>query len=338
MARERRRPDPRRRRRDGVDRRHLAVPRPVDRRPRDPGGHQQPGQPRRHGGRDRRPAAAAVARRARPLAARRVDRRAPARRAAPPARRGGHDLERALPPAGLGAPSRGHDRAPPRGPADGGDRPPRRAAVPDHASDSRGSGSTAGSAARRRSRRSTAPSWSPRPTSTWGCCPAGGRRAGTTPGGSGAATASSSSRRSRSAARSRCAEAPRRRRGSLATRGRTTSARPRSATNGSLRRERLGRVARGEDAHRALGLRVAEGADLRATFPPVELVDVRAVAVHCSGAFDADVVGRTRRTATYLNARSGRVALGSPCAPLCRLDLAVLRRRGAARARRAGAG
>ena len=31
--------------------------------------------------------------------------------------RRGHDLERALPPASLGAPARGHDRAPPRGPA-----------------------------------------------------------------------------------------------------------------------------------------------------------------------------------------------------------------------------
>ena len=52
---------------------------------RHPHGHEQPGEPRGHGGGARRPAAAHVARRARALAARRVDRRAPARRAAPPA-------------------------------------------------------------------------------------------------------------------------------------------------------------------------------------------------------------------------------------------------------------
>ena len=51
-------------------------------RPGDPGQHQQPGQPRRHGGGDRRPAAADVARRARPVAARRLVRQPPARGAA----------------------------------------------------------------------------------------------------------------------------------------------------------------------------------------------------------------------------------------------------------------
>ena len=97
---------PRRRGRDRRDRGHLAVPRQVDPRPRDPRRHQQPGQPRRHGGRARRPAAAAVARGARPLAARRVDRGAAARGAAAPAARRGDDVERALRPAGLGAPPR----------------------------------------------------------------------------------------------------------------------------------------------------------------------------------------------------------------------------------------
>ena len=53
-----------------------------------------------------------------------------------------------------------------------------------------GSGSPAAFGAPLRSRRSTAPSWSPPPTSTWACSPAAGRPAGTTRAGSGAATGS----------------------------------------------------------------------------------------------------------------------------------------------------
>ena len=47
------------------DRRPVDLPRPVAGRPGDPAGHQQPGQPRRDDGRAGRPAAAALARRAR---------------------------------------------------------------------------------------------------------------------------------------------------------------------------------------------------------------------------------------------------------------------------------
>ncbi len=90
-----------------VDGRHLAVSRPLVRRPGDPDADQQPRQPRRDGRRARRPAAAVVARRARPLAARRLDRRAPARRAAAQARRGRHAVERALRPARLVSPAAG---------------------------------------------------------------------------------------------------------------------------------------------------------------------------------------------------------------------------------------
>src|SRR3954469_17484802 len=63
------------------------------------------------------------------------------------------------------------------------------------------SGSTAASGARRRSRRSTAPSSSRRPTSTWDYCRATGRRAGTTRANSGAATRLTLSLRSASAKR-----------------------------------------------------------------------------------------------------------------------------------------
>ena len=88
-ARGRIRVDSRRGGRERRDRRRLAVPRPLRGRPCDPGRHQQPDQPRRHVRGARRHAAADVARRARPLAPRRLHRRAPARRAAAhPARRG----------------------------------------------------------------------------------------------------------------------------------------------------------------------------------------------------------------------------------------------------------
>ena len=95
-----------------------------------------------HGRRARRPAAAAVARRARPLAARRVERAAPARRPAAQAARRRDDLERALRPARVGAPARGDDRARARGPPDEGDRRASTAGRSPPRSVSRATGST----------------------------------------------------------------------------------------------------------------------------------------------------------------------------------------------------
>ena len=84
-----------------------------------------------HGRRARRSAAAAVARRAGPLAPRRVDRRAPARGATAQARRRGDDLEAPSWAARVGAPAGGQDRARARGPADGGHPALRRPRLPD---------------------------------------------------------------------------------------------------------------------------------------------------------------------------------------------------------------
>ena len=198
----------RRRGRRGADRRRLAVSRALDRRPRDPDADQQPRQPRRHGRRARRPAAAAVARRARPLAARRLDRRAPARRAAASPRGRGHDVVGEVRPARLGAPAhRRHAGARARGSPHGGHRALRRQGVSDDAEPRRplGDRPRAAPARPRRWRRSTAPSSSPRPTSTWACCRPSGRPASTTRARSGAATGSSSWRRSGSRPRCACA-------------------------------------------------------------------------------------------------------------------------------------
>ena len=84
----------RRRRRPGPHRRRMAVPRPLRRRPGDPRADQRAGQPRRHGGRHRRPAAAHVARRAGQGADRRLERHPPPRRAAARPARGRRALGR----------------------------------------------------------------------------------------------------------------------------------------------------------------------------------------------------------------------------------------------------
>ena len=104
-GRERRRRHPGPGRRSHPDRRPVAVPRLECRRPRHPAHDQRAGQPRGHGGDARRPAPADVARRARPVAARRLDRQPPPRRPAPRPRGRGERLGAPVRPAGLAAPA-----------------------------------------------------------------------------------------------------------------------------------------------------------------------------------------------------------------------------------------
>ena len=120
-----------------------------------------------------------------------MDRHAPPRRPAQPARRRVRRVDRQVRPAGLRPPVRRRDH-----PGDGGraaaghrdattpSRSRRRAGWP-------GGGSRAGSAARPPARASTAPSSSPSRSAGWACSTPSGRRTGTTPASSGAATACS---------------------------------------------------------------------------------------------------------------------------------------------------
>ena len=101
-------------------------------RSRDPDADQLPGQPCRDGRRDRRPAAADVARRAVQGAHRRLDRRQPSRRPAPRPPRGGRPVVGHLPPAGLAPAAHARGRASPGGRAAHRDRAPRRGLVPEH--------------------------------------------------------------------------------------------------------------------------------------------------------------------------------------------------------------
>ena len=190
------------------DGRPVAVPRPLAGRPRDPDRDQRAGQPRRHGRRARRPPAAAVARRARPLAARRLDAASASAACSctcspTPSARGAS--------ATASAPGCASSRA---------------SSTREHEDklmkvierfDGRSFPSSAGLArqwltGRYRRRESSletvycAELVAHHLPARWACCPAAGRRAGTTPGASGAATASTSCRRSRSAARSRSAD------------------------------------------------------------------------------------------------------------------------------------
>ncbi len=95
-----------------------------------------------------------------------------------------------------------------RHPGDGGraaqdDRADGRAAVPLDRRPGSAGWPAAGCAAGRPPSSPTAPRWSPRPTSRWGCSTARGRRTTTTPASSGPATTSSSSSARRWARRSR---------------------------------------------------------------------------------------------------------------------------------------
>ena len=97
---------PRRGRERQPQRRHLVVHRTQARRPGDPAGDEQPGQPRGDGAGDRRPPAAVVARRAGTFDGRRLDRRGAARRPAAPTDRSRRDVGQPVRAARVRPPAR----------------------------------------------------------------------------------------------------------------------------------------------------------------------------------------------------------------------------------------
>ena len=170
-----------------ASRRCVAVHRAEARRPCHPRRDEQPGEPRRHGACHRRPPAAAMARGARQLAARRVDHEHQTRRPAPPPRR---RRRRPGSTATDRAPTSVSSRQPLGG---GGERRPQCRRREQRSSLPVDGFTRPTLAARRvraacRSRICTAQSSWPSPISGWACSATSGRRTGTTRAASGVAT------------------------------------------------------------------------------------------------------------------------------------------------------